>query len=143
VVLFAVVFVSEIERHARTPSSRSPLRQPQDHGAVALARPTLRSEPIERTLVNPATVQPFGRIDAIAAKAAGVIEIMTTAHCGREARPRAAGVRGDLSEGEREKIFSGHSLRAGLASGVDALAVGEDPPEKGPVRNPSKLQPGL
>lgn len=28
----------------------------------------------------------------------------------------AAGVRGDLSEGEREMKFSGHSLRAGLAS---------------------------
>jgi integrase len=28
----------------------------------------------------------------------------------------AAGVRGDLSEGERKRAFSGHSLRAGLAS---------------------------
>jgi integrase len=28
----------------------------------------------------------------------------------------AAGIRGDLSEGEREKRFSGHSLRAGLAT---------------------------
>ncbi len=31
----------------------------------------------------------------------------------------AAGVRGDLPEGEREKKFSGHSLRAGLASSAD------------------------
>jgi integrase len=31
----------------------------------------------------------------------------------------AAGVRGDLSEGEREKRFSGHSLRAGLASSAE------------------------
>jgi integrase len=31
----------------------------------------------------------------------------------------AAGVRGDLSEGEREKRFSGHSLRAGLASAAE------------------------
>jgi len=31
----------------------------------------------------------------------------------------AAGVRGDLSEGEREKKFSGHSLRAGLASSAE------------------------
>jgi integrase len=31
----------------------------------------------------------------------------------------AAGVRGDLSEGEREKIFGGHSLRAGLASSAE------------------------
>ncbi|RWK58334.1 site-specific integrase [Mesorhizobium sp.] len=30
-----------------------------------------------------------------------------------------AGVRGDLSEGEREKKFSGHSLRAGLASSAE------------------------
>ncbi|WFU07519.1 site-specific integrase (plasmid) [Rhizobium sp. CB3171] len=31
----------------------------------------------------------------------------------------AAGVRGDLSEGERAEIFSGHSLRAGLASSAE------------------------
>ncbi|MGO4339372.1 site-specific integrase [Labrys sp. KB_33_2] len=31
----------------------------------------------------------------------------------------AAGVRGDLSEDEREKKFSGHSLRAGLASSAE------------------------
>jgi integrase len=31
----------------------------------------------------------------------------------------AAGVRGDLSEGERGKKFSGHSLRAGLASSAE------------------------
>jgi integrase len=31
----------------------------------------------------------------------------------------AAGVRGDLSEGERETRFSGHSLRAGLASSAE------------------------
>jgi integrase len=31
----------------------------------------------------------------------------------------AAGVRGDLSEGERAKKFSGHSLRAGLASSAE------------------------
>ena len=31
----------------------------------------------------------------------------------------AAGVRGDLTEGEREKKFSGHSLRAGLASSAE------------------------
>lgn len=31
----------------------------------------------------------------------------------------AAGVRGDLPEGEREKKFSGHSLRAGLASSAE------------------------
>ncbi|QEL26986.1 site-specific integrase (plasmid) [Bosea sp. F3-2] len=32
----------------------------------------------------------------------------------------AAGVRGDLSEGERRQKFSGHSLRAGLASSAEA-----------------------
>ncbi|WP_375162760.1 site-specific integrase [Mesorhizobium sp. Mes31] len=32
----------------------------------------------------------------------------------------AAGVRGNLSEGERAQIFSGHSLRAGLASSAEA-----------------------
>ncbi|PBB83752.1 site-specific integrase [Mesorhizobium sp. WSM3876] len=31
----------------------------------------------------------------------------------------AAGVRGDLPEGERGKLFAGHSLRAGLASSVE------------------------
>jgi len=31
----------------------------------------------------------------------------------------AAGVRGDLSEGEREKKFAGHSLRAGLATSAE------------------------
>jgi integrase len=31
----------------------------------------------------------------------------------------AAGARGDLTEGEREKTFSGHSLRAGLASSAE------------------------
>ena len=31
----------------------------------------------------------------------------------------AAGVRGDLTEGEREKRFSGHSLRAGLAASAE------------------------
>tara|TARA_R110002020_G_scaffold367683_3_gene579554 strand:- start:14594 stop:15706 length:1113 start_codon:yes stop_codon:yes gene_type:complete len=31
----------------------------------------------------------------------------------------AAGVRGDLSERDREKLFGGHSLRAGLASSVE------------------------
>jgi integrase len=31
----------------------------------------------------------------------------------------AAGVRGDLSETERGKKFSGHSLRAGLASSAE------------------------
>jgi integrase len=31
----------------------------------------------------------------------------------------AAGVRGDLSESERGEKFSGHSLRAGLASSVE------------------------
>jgi integrase len=31
----------------------------------------------------------------------------------------AAGVRGDLTEGERTKLFAGHSLRAGLASSAE------------------------
>jgi integrase len=31
----------------------------------------------------------------------------------------AAGVRGDLAEGERDKLFAGHSLRAGLASSAE------------------------
>jgi integrase len=31
----------------------------------------------------------------------------------------AAGIRGDLSEGERRLAFAGHSLRAGLATGAD------------------------
>jgi integrase len=31
----------------------------------------------------------------------------------------AAGVRGDLTEGQRSKLFAGHSLRAGLASSAE------------------------
>ena len=31
----------------------------------------------------------------------------------------AAGVRSDLPEGERELLFAGHSLRAGLASSAE------------------------
>lgn len=31
----------------------------------------------------------------------------------------AAGIRGDLPEGERERLFAGHSLRAGLASSAE------------------------
>lgn len=31
----------------------------------------------------------------------------------------AAGVRGDLAEGERERLFAGHSLRSGLASSAE------------------------
>ncbi|TIR90598.1 MAG: integrase, partial [Mesorhizobium sp.] len=30
-----------------------------------------------------------------------------------------AGVRGDLPEGQREKLFAGHSLRSGLASSAE------------------------
>ena len=37
----------------------------------------------------------------------------------RSASALAAGVRGDLTEGEREKTFLGHSLRAGLASSAE------------------------
>jgi len=36
---------------------------------------------------------------------------------------RAAGVRGDLSEGERAKLFAGHSLRAGLASSAESMSA--------------------
>ena len=43
---------------------------------------------------------------------------LTDRHVARLVKHTAlgAGVRGDLTEGEREKKFSGHSLRAGLAS---------------------------
>jgi integrase len=46
----------------------------------------------------------------------------------------AAGVRGDLSEGEREKLFAGHSLRAGLASSaeVDERYVQKQPATRAP-----------
>jgi integrase len=37
----------------------------------------------------------------------------------RQATALAAGVRGDLPEGERGKLFAGHSLRAGLASSAE------------------------
>ena len=48
-------------------------------------------------------------------------ERLTDRHVARLVKQTAlaAGVRGDLSEGEREKKFSGHSLRAGLASSAE------------------------
>jgi integrase len=48
-------------------------------------------------------------------------ERLTDRHVARlvKTTAMAAGVRGDLSEGEREKRFSGHSLRAGLASSAE------------------------
>ncbi|WP_246781510.1 tyrosine-type recombinase/integrase [Rhodoblastus sphagnicola] len=46
---------------------------------------------------------------------------LTDKHVARlvKATALAAGVRGDLSEGERKEKFSGHSLRAGLASSAE------------------------
>ena len=55
----------------------------------------------------------------IARKNAGVAsERLTDKHIARLVQRTAlkAGIRGDLSEGERKRAFSGHSLRAGLAS---------------------------
>jgi integrase len=48
-------------------------------------------------------------------------ERLTDRHVARLVKQTAmaAGVRGDLSEGEREQKFSGHSLRAGLASSAE------------------------
>ena len=48
-------------------------------------------------------------------------EPLTDKHVARLVKQTAlaAGVRGDLSEGERERKFSGHSLRAGLASSAE------------------------
>ena len=48
-------------------------------------------------------------------------EPLTDKHVARLVKQTAlaAGVRGDLSEGERAKKFSGHSLRAGLASSAE------------------------
>jgi integrase len=55
----------------------------------------------------------------VARKNAGVTsERLTDKHVARlvQKTALAAGIRGDLSEGERKRAFSGHSLRAGLAS---------------------------
>ena len=55
----------------------------------------------------------------VAKKNAGVTaERLTDKHVARlvQKTALAAGIRGDLSEGERKLAFSGHSLRAGLAS---------------------------
>ena len=55
----------------------------------------------------------------VAKKNAGVgAERLTDKHVARLVQKcaLAAGIRGDLSEGERKLAFSGHSLRAGLAS---------------------------
>ena len=55
----------------------------------------------------------------VAKKNAGVSsERLTDKHVARlvQKTALAAGIRGDLSEGERKLAFSGHSLRAGLAS---------------------------
>ncbi len=48
-------------------------------------------------------------------------DALTDKHVARLVKRTAltAGVRGDLSEGEREQKFSGHSLRAGLASSAE------------------------
>jgi integrase len=48
-------------------------------------------------------------------------ERLTDRHVARlvKTTAMAAGVRGDLTEGERERKFSGHSLRAGLASSAE------------------------
>jgi len=48
-------------------------------------------------------------------------EALTDKHVARLVKQTAlvAGVRGDLSEGDRAKKFSGHSLRAGLASSAE------------------------
>jgi integrase len=43
-----------------------------------------------------------------------------TASCRGLRTALAAGVRGDLSEAERRQKFSGHSLRAGLATAAQA-----------------------
>jgi len=68
----------------------------------------------------------FGRIERgplfrpVVAKAVGS-ERLTDRHVARLVKQTAmaAGVRGDLSEAERERKFSGHSLRAGLASSAE------------------------
>ena len=55
----------------------------------------------------------------IARKNGGVSsERLTDKHVARlvQKTALAAGIRGDLSEGERKRVFGGHSLRAGLAS---------------------------
>jgi integrase len=55
----------------------------------------------------------------IARKNGGVSsERLTDKHVARlvQKTALAAGIRGDLSEGERKRAFGGHSLRAGLAS---------------------------
>ena len=55
----------------------------------------------------------------VSKKNAGVgSERLTDKHVARlvQKTALAAGIRGDLSEGERKLAFSGHSLRAGLAS---------------------------
>jgi integrase len=56
----------------------------------------------------------------VVGKAVGA-EGLTDKHVARLVKRTAlaAGVRGDLSEGERARKFSGHSLRAGLASSAD------------------------
>jgi integrase len=68
----------------------------------------------------------FGRIERgplfrpVIGKTVGS-ERLTDRHVARLVKhtAMAAGVRGDLSEGERERKFSGHSLRAGLASSAE------------------------
>jgi integrase len=68
----------------------------------------------------------FGRIERgplfrpVVGKTVGS-ERLTDRHVARLVKQTAmaAGVRGDLSEGERERKFSGHSLRAGLASSAE------------------------
>ncbi len=50
-----------------------------------------------------------------------LLERLTDRHVARlvQATAMAAGVRGDLPEGERKTLFAGHSLRAGLATSAE------------------------
>ena len=68
----------------------------------------------------------------IARKNGGVSsERLTDKHVARlvQKTALAAGIRGDLSEGERKRAFGGHSLRAGLASSaqIEEAHVPEPP----------------
>ena len=66
---------------------------------------------------------PTARCSAASPRAAkkSVADRLTDRHVARLVKRTAlaAGIRGDLSEDEREEKFSGHSLRAGLASSAE------------------------
>ncbi len=103
-----------------------PLDAQDRHIATVLAgirrahgRPPVQKEAMLETWMRLGRIADGPLFRRVAKKNKGVAsERLTDKHVARlvQKTALAAGIRGDLSEGERKLAFSGHSLRAGLAS---------------------------